>query len=108
MTDALPPYPPNLDKLRQRQIAIARNFNLETKEIHPKKNNNKPRSERRTLVGFPAASKLKTLCCRQGVFGTQPAELGFESFLTLTLELSGPRQRLRLNDLLCYLTLGRC
>jgi len=36
MTDALPPYPPNLDKLRQRQIAIARNFNLETKEIQPK------------------------------------------------------------------------
>jgi len=36
-----------------------------------------PRRAKRTLVGFAATSELKTLCCKQGVFGTQPAETGF-------------------------------
>jgi len=40
-------------------------------------NINKTRSAKRTLVGFAATSELKTLCCKQGVFGTQPAETGF-------------------------------
>ena len=61
---------------------------------------NKTRTAIRILVGFAAASVLKAIFCEQGIFGAQPAETGFQSFLALTLELSGPRQRLRLNDLL--------
>jgi len=36
-----------------------------------------PKSAKQTLIGFAATSELKTLCFKQGVFGTQPAETWF-------------------------------
>ena len=59
----------------------------------PKNTNiNKTISAKQTLVGFTASKVL---------LAPNPLKRGFESFLALTLELSGPRQRVRLNDLLC-------